>query len=323
MTSRQLWNNLLIEQNKVSAPTMLLEDFNHAANKAIYLTINKRYNLYDVNQQLTDDLRVLKDSATLIPELAYNDLALEGEDLEMIPLLYGASYEVTLPSDYFHLLSCICLFETIKPKRGSCNTQKKYFRVSARRLTADMEAGIINNAYFKPSYKTPYYYLNNINTSNSIPTYPYKDGRGTDMNGTYHVTTALGNAEGDNSNLPRTITIGGEQVSVVDREIAVRYGNASAVWMEIKCGEDPSFRLAKVKVDYIKVPQTIFLTQEQIDLTEDTSQILEFPDYICYEILKELTNLVLENSSDPRLQTYNQVNSSTAYPAQQGTQSKK
>ena len=40
------------------------------------------------------------------------------------------------------------------------------------------------------------------------------------------------------------------------------------------------------------------LTQEQLDYTEDNSQILEFPDYVCQEIINELVHLVMENNSD-------------------------
>jgi hypothetical protein len=49
--------------HKENAPNILLEDFNYLVNKAIYQYINKRYNIYDINQQTTDDLRVLKATA--------------------------------------------------------------------------------------------------------------------------------------------------------------------------------------------------------------------------------------------------------------------
>jgi hypothetical protein len=61
--------------------------------------------------------------------------------------------------------------------------------------------------------------------------------------------------------------------------------------------------LEKVAVDYLKTPQHILLTQTQVDKTTDTSQILEFPDYVCQEILNELVMIILEHNSDPRLQT--------------------
>ena len=40
---------------------------NYYFNKAINQYINKRYNIYDVNQQTTDDLRVLKATTMLDP----------------------------------------------------------------------------------------------------------------------------------------------------------------------------------------------------------------------------------------------------------------
>lgn len=35
---------------------------------------------------------------------------------------------------------------------------------------------------------------------------------------------------------------------------------------------------------------------------------MEFPDYICYEIINEFVKLLLENASDPRLQTNIPIN---------------
>lgn len=72
MTVRDLYDNLLIELNKVEAPSLLLEDFIYFANKAVQQYINKRYNLYDVTQQTTDDLRVLKKSVQLLINSANN-----------------------------------------------------------------------------------------------------------------------------------------------------------------------------------------------------------------------------------------------------------
>ena len=66
------------------------------------------------------------------------------------------------------------------------------------------------------------------------------------------------------------------------KEAGFRYGNPSNVRLEIRYGKDSSvFELVGVVVDYIKTPQLIRITQEQIDLTRDTSQIMEFPDYVC------------------------------------------
>ena len=127
--------------------------------------------------------------------------------------------------------------------------------------------------------------------------------------------------ETNNSNFPRTIILQNpvnREISTVEKDTATRYGNASKVRMEIRYGYDTSvFELQKVFVDYLKTPQYIRLTQEQVKLTQDTSQIIEFPDYVCQEIINELTMLVMENTADPRLQTNTTVTQSIANPAQQ------
>ena len=118
--------------------------------------------------------------------------------------------------------------------------------------------------------------------------------------------------------LPRTMRLSnGSTLDLVEKNALHRYGNASSVRLEIRYGRDDSvFQLAQVYIDYIKAPQYIRLTQEQIDLTEDTSQIMEFPDYVCQEIINELVHLLMENASDPRIQTHPIVSQSIANPTQ-------
>ena len=67
MTARQVFESTLIELSKVQAPSLKLYEFNYLFNKAINQYINKVYNVYDLNQQTTDDLRVLKATAFLTP----------------------------------------------------------------------------------------------------------------------------------------------------------------------------------------------------------------------------------------------------------------
>ena len=96
---RQVWEGMLTELSKVNAPSMLLQDFNYFFNKAINQYINKRYNIYDVNQQTTDDLRVLKATSILGVRKAT-----DSEPLAAL-INYGAgksklldaTYEVNLP----------------------------------------------------------------------------------------------------------------------------------------------------------------------------------------------------------------------------------
>ena len=312
MTARQLYEGVLIELNKENAPNILLEDFNYFANKAVNNYVNKRYNIYDINQQTTDDLRVLKATAILTPEKI--------NDYSGLSLVSGANYEVILPSDYLHILNCICIYNVKKTYK--CYNKDDSWRAPARRLTADMYSQVLDNFWNKPTYKKPYYYIHNVNDSITVPTNSKTDkiptteyqgnNLGTDGNGK-QIKTA--------DSFGKSINIGGSDTSNVERGAAIRYGNTSGVRLEIRYGTDDSvFQLSQVYIDYIKAPQTIRLTQLELDKTEDISQMLEYPDYVCQEIINELVHLIMENISDQRLQTHPVVSQSIANPAQQQTE---
>lgn len=75
-------------------------------------------------------------------------------------------------------------------------------------------------------------------------------------------------------------------------------------------GDLNKFTATEIAIDYLKEPRKIALTKTQIDLPLDTSATLEFPDYVCNEIIKRVVKLVLEATSDPRLKTNVAVNQS-------------
>lgn len=377
MTARQVFEATLIELSKIQAPSLKLYEFNYLFNKAINQYINKVYNVYDINQQTTDDLRVLKSTTFLTPhkvELAgrasgaakdsaiQNTKAVTGNQdspeggytgqassylskaHRSIQSLHGATYEVYMPIDYLHMLNCVCIYYVAKQK--DCWDAGSYIEIPATRLTADSWSQIITDIYNRPSPIRPYYYVHNLNQQQVLPTDPRTSVEtgtgleevGTDMNGIYQVTSASGKEwedndidagtvggtppESQNSNFQRTfkLNVNGKdtQVSLVEKPIALRAGNTSNVRCEIRYGKDDSlFQLVEVQIDYVKCPQFIRLTQEQIDLTEDTSQIMEFPDYVNQEIINELVHLVMERVNDPRLGNNIQMTQSIARPTGQ------
>lgn len=377
MTARQVFEATLIELSKIQAPSLKLYEFNYLFNKAINQYINKVYNVYDINQQTTDDLRVLKATTFLTPhkvELAgkagesqkdsaiQNTKAVTGNQdspeggytgqassylskaHHSIQSLHGATYEVYMPIDYLHMLNCVCIYYVAKQK--DCWDAGSYIEIPATRLTADSWSQIITDIYNRPSPMRPYYYIHNLNQQQVLPTDPRTkvttgtglEEVGIDMNGIYQVTSASGgewedndidagtaggtDVEAQNSNFQRTFklktTKGEQQVSLVEKPIALRAGNTSNVRCEIRYGKDDSlFQLVEVQIDYVKCPQFIRLTQEQIDLTEDTSQIMEFPDYVNQEIINELVHLVMERVNDPRLGNNIQMTQSIARPTGQ------
>ena len=399
MTSKQIYEATAIELSKVQAPALKLYEFNYFFNQAIRQFVNKVYNVYDVNQQTTDDLRVLKATATLKPEPA------EPTGNKAIDYLRGATYFVNMPDDYLHLLNCICLFDV--HKRKDCWNQGDVMVVGATKLTADSWSSVVDDVYNRPTKKRPYYYIHNQNKiyadpdpnnpdynlltdrNSELPTSLENDpyvvqtvintketfadlitfvndysGTITDDFHTAYATTcdnlygnnpalyeiAMGFRSNDGNveeikksfsdaidanstytltsehNTSRTFNYVIDNIptvqSSVEKPAGTRHANTSKVKVEIRCGRDKSnvFELSAVQIDYIKAPQLIRLTQEQLDSDEDISQIMEFPDYVNQEIVNELVNLVMRKVNDPTLQTHMQMTQSIARPTGQQQQ---
>ena len=344
MTARQVYEATAIELSKVQAPSLKLYEFNYLFNKAINQYINKVYNVHDINQQTSDDLRVLRSTAFLAPTKVGSNKAFANESTDdtsvtytgtspvktgenavnygsatsavsathkQISSLHGATYQVEMPLDYLHMLNCVCIYYVAKTK--DCWDAGSYIEVPALRLTADSWSQIVSDIYNRPSPMRPYYYIHNLNTAgNALPT-STTDKLHTYTGGEESTTNA--------SNFSRTFTLGTASKDAVEKPAAARIGNASTVRCEIRYGKDDSlFQLVEVQVDYVKVPQHIRLTQEQLDLTEDTSQIMEFPDYVNQEIINELVHLVMEKVSDPRLSNHIQMTQTIARPTGQQQQ---
>ena len=392
MTSKQIYEATAIELSKVHAPALKLYEFNYFFNQAIRQFVNKVYNVYDVNQQTTDDLRVLKATATLHPTIA------DSTGNKAIDYLRGATYFVDMPDDYLHLLNCICLFDV--NKRKDCWNAGDVMVVGATKLTADSWSSVVDDVYNQPTKKRPYYYVHNQNdidvtedntiaiTNSNLPTNSATDALhlGVTMIDTElpsAVSTAIDTAAaaqsatkatvlaaaiaattddtikaalntkasslassataaeaaaalktvtyqvpGMQSNFARTFEFNGVDPTGTDANAAIekpagsRYANSSRVKVEIRCGRDKSniFSLSAVQVDYVKAPQFINLTQEQLDSDEDISQVMEFPDYVNQEIVNELVNLVMRKTNDPSLSAHMQMTQSIARPTGQQQQ---
>ena len=350
MTAREMYEYALIELNKLEAPSLLLEDYNYFINKAVQQYINLIYAKLELDQQSVDDLRVLKTSTILTPSKL-------SEETNMGSLvnntLMGQYYYADLPADYLHLINCIVEYRVNRSNFKCYNLNDSVF-FAARRLTSDMYAQIINNAYLRPTYKRPYYYLNNINQRNNpLPTHPIMDSEISSYAGGSTATTAQLNAyytaliayntalnnyntsptSGNKTTLDNAVQSLNAARDTVDTTSSLidsqndaydRLANPSIVRLELRFGKDDTvFTPHRLYVDYVKAPMYIRLTQEQIDSTLDYSQVLEFPDYVCFEIVNIFTRLLMENASDPRLQTNMPINNTIANPALQQQTEKK
>ena len=339
MTSKQIYEATAIELSKVQAPALKLYEFNYFFNQAIRQFVNKVYNVYDVNQQTTDDLRVLKATATLKPNIA------ESTGNKALDYLRGATYYVDMPDDYLHLLNCICLFDV--NKRKECWNEGDVMVVGATKLTADSWSSVVDDVYNQPTKKRPYYYIHNQNDINLaqdplnkevivlsdvnsvLPTAKggvYKKDSFVPGNVTDGLYLGTSEANPNGGSFDRTFEgyneSGNTENNLIEKPAGSRHANSSRVKVEIRCGRDKSniFSLSAVQIDYVKAPQFIRLTQEQLDSDEDISQVMEFPDYVNQEIVNELVNLVMRKTNDPSLQAHLQMTQSIARPTGQSQQ---
>ena len=321
MTVRDIYEYALVELNKLNAPSLLLEDYNYFINKAIQQYINLVYAKSEIDQQSTDDIRVLKTSAILEPKLFSSSLTSDKTKL-LSNGLFKTSYYADLPTDYMHLLNCIVEY-TIQQSNFKCYNKGDTVHFPVRRLTSDMYTQILNNAYMRPMYKRPYYYLSAINTNTVAQAEGdrlyNKPGSLTGMD-----TSDLPTKEGEKPLALEKGTIPeNKSYGLIDSETQAgdRLSNSSTVRLELRFGNDATiFKPTALYIDYIKSPMYVRLTQEQIDSTIDYSQVLEFPDYVCFEITNIFVRLLMENSSDPRLQTNIPLNTTIYNPVAQQQQ---
>ena len=302
MTSKQIYEAVLIELNKLQSPALKLYEFNYFVNQAVGQFVNKVYSLYETTQQTTDDLGALKATATLAPK------EIETTGNKALDYYRGDTYIVEIPTDYLHMLNCVCVFENAK----NCGN---VMVVGATKLVTDSWSNILEDVYNRPTKRKPYYYIHN---QNDIHTDDTSDKALTDRNSELPT-----NVEIDNPNFSRTFNyFEGNEVNaldVVNKPAGSRHANPNKIKMEIRCGRDRNkdLKLSAVEIGYIKAPKYIRLTQEQLDSDEDISQIMEFPDYVNQEIINELVNLIMRKSNDPNLVTHAQITQSIARPTGQ------
>lgn len=275
MTERDLYDAALIEINKLEAPSMLLEDYNYFINKAIQQYINKTYNRYELNQQATDDLRALKVSTSI---------DIQTEAAPVFPN-EKAMYYCELPSDYMHMLNCVVSFNRTN-NNNKCSESSIPTSYLARKLTADVYPSIINNAYFKPSYRTPYYSI-------------FKKSKNEDV-----LDSIINPCKIES---PTNLTD-----SIID---PCGYSESYEGYiLHIRCGDTNKYQPAVAYVEYLKIPNIVHLTEEDLESVEDYTKVLEFPEYVCYEIINEFVKLLLENTADPRLSTNVPINQTIIPP---------
>ena len=173
------------------------------------------------------------------------------------------AYQIPMPDNYLHLKNCIAVYKVTKA--FGCYKVNDTITFGATRMTAELEPVFSWNYYITPKWFKPFYYINKqpIPKRQNIPNNPDE--------------------------------------KIIDNVITP---NAVKIGVELHIGNTPDYiSLDSVKGWYYKIPENIKITQDDIDSDFDNTPHLEFPDYVCYEIIKELVVLLLEHDSNPRLQT--------------------
>lgn len=283
MTVRQMYEYALIELNKLKAPSMLIEDYVYLLNKAIQQYINLVYNRAEYNQQSSDDLSFLQTTH----EIKVGKIAPKVTDNDTI-------WTLELPSDYVHMLNCIATFtggSDGRAKRCSGSEDKsKVVSSLCRRLTADIYPDVLRNYYLRPSHKNPYWYI---------------------INNTSQGEKVSDKSKYSTENVQDSSSMDYRYIYMKDR--GDRTAHQSTVNIEIHSGKS-DWVLDKIYITYIKAPMYVSMTEDEVLAINDETPNLEFPDYVCYEIINILVKLVMENTSDPRLQTNMPVNQTIAIP---------
>jgi len=250
MTSKGLYENILIELRKAKAPSLHLSDYLYWVNKGTQEYINERYNKFQIDQQVTDDLTALITGDIFV--FNSNNTGFYRKDpTTIIAVSSGKRYNSSFvkfftPENYWHMVGSHVTSYTKFPVK--CYPAGYEYFYPSKRLNANTANGIITNAYLKPNADRVYHDFSNNSITN------------TRADLTYYF------------------------------------------------GDDRKYGIKEVSIDYLKKPEKIILTPVQVNLPVDNSMVIEFPEYVCNEIIKRCVKLILENSSDPRLQTNIPIN---------------
>jgi hypothetical protein len=160
MTVREAYEYILIELNKQKSPHLHLEDFIYYINKGIQEYTNERYNMFEINQQLSDDLSALK--ASVVCNIAGSNATYTGsfsgvKSVQTLQRYNSNAITLQMPDNYMHVLNCIVNIRANFPYK--CHPAGYVHSEVSKRLTSDQAGGTLNNAFLKPDIKRPYHQI--------------------------------------------------------------------------------------------------------------------------------------------------------------------
>ena len=148
ITAREAYIDILTELVKEEAPTLYMEDYLYYFNKAISEYMKTRYELFETNQQLADDMRAWK--KTFQP----TSLETPIDSIFKTVTVNGENKKVDL---YRHLLSCVIEVTIDRPITKCDQRPKTTVSYKVTRMSSEIKAGLLGNKYLEAKFYRPYF----------------------------------------------------------------------------------------------------------------------------------------------------------------------
>jgi hypothetical protein len=161
LTARAAYINILTELVKEESPTLYLEDYLYYFNKAISEYMKSRYEMYETNQQLADDLIAWKKE--------YKTQSLNTPIANIFkPVTVGG--KIVKTEVYRHVLGCMIDATVTSPVIRCSQAAFSTATYKVTRMSSEIKVGMLDNAYLKPEFYRPYYELINNNIKINVGT---------------------------------------------------------------------------------------------------------------------------------------------------------
>ena len=333
MTVREVYEATLIEINKENAQSFTTEEFEYVVNKAILAMVNEKYNFYEANQQLSDDLRVLVKNQTFSMDDTTdvdpgNDtVAVFNPTTSYTMSDISSSTTATLNTVRDLVNGDIIRFgESVTPYTISnisgdiitFSPATTVARGTSVLVSTDpvviVDDNITGNRETEVSFvSSDYLHLISCRvlwktkrpSTNEITHLIFPAKRMTyDMLNAIQNNTYL--RPGPNRPyyqlFDNTNNSGITNLSISSEDYRA-YQNKPKVKVHIG-SKDSVMEIRSIDFEYLKTPEIVTIYDSDIfSATTDPSQILEFPDYLLNEIVKRCTIYLLEKAGDPRIQS--------------------
>lgn len=335
MTVRDVYEATLAEANKVNAPTFTIEEFNYYLEKALLAFSNERYNFYNTNQQLSDDLRVLLKTAkfsfvedTWNPSTAKvvttdsdNDGVADGVYVSSLAdVKDGISVAATSTGLYAFVASVD--YDTVTYPYQIYTTNANYsagskIYIKSDQLTSDsftedsttdriLSLTLPASDYFHVLSVRTYWKGTKLSGKSARLTFPAKRL-------TYDMLNVIENNVfmRPRYSRPYFMVWDNDKNSGVQGYTVESYtAEQNRPRIDVHVGiEATGIELERVEIDYLKMPEKVILDEIDVWSTgDDGSQVLEFPDYLKNQFVRRITDYILEVNRDPRIQTHTQFN---------------